>query len=59
MEIDYYTVFYKGTPLAQHMLLQYAIMFVKAVMQEYWQTNDMELTIKREVSTGESGMGDE
>ena len=58
MEIDYYSVICKGTPLAEHMQLGYAILFAKAVLNEFWQTNNMEVTIRREVSAEENGMED-
>lgn len=54
MGIDYYSVFYKDTLLAQHMLLDYAILFAKAVLNEFWQSNNMEVTIRREVPVEEN-----
>lgn len=54
MEIEFYTVYHKDTPLAKHMRLDYAILFAKAVLNEFWQTNNMEVTIRREVPTEEN-----
>lgn len=47
---EYYSVLYKNVVIAAHMELHWALIFVRAFLQEYWQTNDIEVTIKREIN---------
>lgn len=49
MNIDYYSVLYNDIVLAQHMTLENALLFVKALFQEYYNELDSAYTIRKEV----------
>lgn len=45
---DTYKIEVSGTIIAEGVTLEYACLFAKAIMEEYWQEPDIDVTIKRE-----------
>lgn len=45
---DYYTILVNNVDVARHVSLGYASLFMKAIMQEYWKDDDIEVMIRRE-----------
>ena len=48
MNEDYYTIKVNGVAVAKRVTLGYAGLFMKAIMQEYWKDDVIEVTIQRE-----------
>ena len=48
MNEDYYTIVVNNVEVAKHVTLGYAGLFMKAIMQEYWKDDAIEVTIRRE-----------
>lgn len=48
MNEDYYSIIVNNVIVAKHVTLGYAGLFMKAIMQEYWKDDTIEVTIKRE-----------
>lgn len=49
MGCDKYTVSVGDTVAGEGMALDYAVMFAKALFNEYWNDADISVTIKKEV----------
>ena len=48
MGCDYYSVMYSNIPLAQHMTLENALIFIEALFQKFFEEDDISYSIKRE-----------
>jgi hypothetical protein len=48
MNEDYYSILVNSVEVARHVTLGYAGLFMKAIMQEYWKDDTIEVTIRRE-----------
>ncbi len=58
MNIDFYSVYYNDIVLAQHMTLENALLFIKALFHEHYNETDIAYSIKKE-QPGESGLASE
>jgi hypothetical protein len=48
MNEELYTIIVENTEVAKHVPFEYACIFVKAIMREYYNEPDIRVTIKRE-----------
>lgn len=48
MSEDLYTIKVENTEVAKHVSLEYACVFLKAIMREYYNGPDIRVTIERE-----------
>ena len=48
MKEDFYTIKVENVKIAQHISLEYACIFLKAIMQEFYNEPDIKVTIERE-----------
>lgn len=48
MNCDYYSVYENGTCIAQNINLEHALMFVKALLEKYWNESGVPYAIMRQ-----------
>jgi len=59
MGCDTYSVWVENICVARGMSIDYAVIFLKAIMQEYYNETTLAITIEREAEAALGGDGDE